>query len=70
MILTGAGKAFCVGADLSAMTPGEEGKSLGDQTAEWMQSLSNPLIETLRTHPDLGCHTRGRHPRSCACPFA
>jgi 2-(1,2-epoxy-1,2-dihydrophenyl)acetyl-CoA isomerase len=51
VILTGAGKAFCVGADLSAMTPAEEGKSLGDQTAEWMQSLSNPLIETLRTLP-------------------
>ncbi|RSZ42614.1 MULTISPECIES: enoyl-CoA hydratase-related protein [unclassified Variovorax] len=51
VILTGAGKAFCVGADLSAMTPPEEGKSLGTQTAEWMQSLSNPLIETLRTLP-------------------
>ena len=51
VILTGAGKAFCVGADLSAMAPGDEGKSLGAQTAEWMQSLSNPLIETLRTLP-------------------
>ncbi|MBN8755380.1 MULTISPECIES: enoyl-CoA hydratase-related protein [Variovorax] len=51
VILTGAGKAFCVGADLSAMAPGETGKSLGTQTAEWMQSLSNPLIETLRTLP-------------------
>jgi enoyl-CoA hydratase/carnithine racemase len=51
VILTGAGKAFCVGADLSAMATGDEGKSLGTQTAEWMQSLSNPLIETLRTLP-------------------
>ena len=51
VILTGAGKAFCVGADLSAMAPGDLGKSLGDQTAEWMQSLSNPLIEALRTLP-------------------
>lgn len=40
-----------MGADLSAMAPGGEGKSLGAQTAEWMQSLSNPLIETLRTLP-------------------
>jgi len=52
VILTGAGKAFCVGADLSAMAPpGEAGQTLGDQTAEWMQKLSNPLIETLRTLP-------------------
>ncbi|GER13511.1 enoyl-CoA hydratase-related protein [Variovorax boronicumulans] len=52
VILTGAGKAFCVGADLSAMAPpGEPGQTLGDQTAEWMQKLSNPLIETLRTLP-------------------
>ncbi|ATA52231.1 enoyl-CoA hydratase [Variovorax boronicumulans] len=52
VILTGAGKAFCVGADLSAMAPpGEPSQTLGDQTAEWMQKLSNPLIETLRTLP-------------------
>lgn len=51
VILTGAGKAFCVGADLSAMAPGEAGKSLGTQAAENMQALSNPLIETLRTLP-------------------
>lgn len=52
VILTGAGKAFCVGADLSAMAPpAEAGQTLGDQTAEWMQKLSNPLIETLRTLP-------------------
>jgi 2-(1,2-epoxy-1,2-dihydrophenyl)acetyl-CoA isomerase len=51
VILTGAGKAFCVGADLSAMAPGDKDKSLGTQTAEWMQELSNPLIETLRSLP-------------------
>jgi len=50
VILTGAGKAFCVGADLSAMAPGG-GESLGAQTAGWMQSLSHPLIEALRTLP-------------------
>ena len=51
VVLTGAGKAFCVGADLSAMKPPEGGQSLGDQTATWMQSLSNPLIEELRALP-------------------
>jgi 2-(1,2-epoxy-1,2-dihydrophenyl)acetyl-CoA isomerase len=51
VVLTGAGKAFCVGADLSAMRPLADGESLGDQTADWMQSLSNPLIEELRALP-------------------
>ena len=51
VVLTGAGKAFCVGADLSAMREPAEGQSLGDQTAAWMQSLSHPLIEELRALP-------------------
>jgi 2-(1,2-epoxy-1,2-dihydrophenyl)acetyl-CoA isomerase len=51
VVLTGAGKAFCVGADLSTMKPPAEGQTLGDQTAEWMQSMSNPLIEELRSLP-------------------
>ena len=51
VVLTGAGKAFCVGADLSTMRPPADGQTLGDQTAEWMQSMSNPLIEELRSLP-------------------
>lgn len=52
LVLTGAGKAFCVGADLSAMRePPAPGRTLGDETADWMQSLSHPLIETLRGFP-------------------
>jgi 2-(1,2-epoxy-1,2-dihydrophenyl)acetyl-CoA isomerase len=51
VVLTGAGKAFCVGADLSAMRPPEADETLGDQTAKWMQSVSNPLIEELRALP-------------------
>lgn len=51
VVLTGAGKAFCVGADLGAMRSPAEGQTLGDQTAEWMQSMSNPLIEELRSLP-------------------
>lgn len=51
VVLTGAGKAFCVGADLSAMRAPEDGKTLGDETAEWMQSLSHPIISGLRNLP-------------------
>lgn len=51
VVLTGAGKAFCVGADLSAMRAPEEGQSLGDQTAQWMRSVSTPLIEEMRALP-------------------
>lgn len=51
VLLTGAGKAFCVGADLSALREPEAGSTLGDETAGWMQSLSNPLIATLRSLP-------------------
>ena len=50
VVLTGAGKAFCVGADLGAMQA-SDGPSLGDATAEWMQKLSHPLIEDLRSMP-------------------
>lgn len=51
VVLTGAGKAFCVGADLSALRPIEGDQSLGEQTAHWMQSVSHPLLEELRALP-------------------
>lgn len=50
LLITGTGKAFCVGADLGSMSPPENG-SLGAQTADAMESLSNRLIEDLRTLP-------------------
>lgn len=51
LVLTGAGKAFCAGADLSAMRAPETGKTLGDETADWMQQLSNPIVSALRNLP-------------------
>ena len=51
VVLTGAGKAFCVGADLSVIGTPEDGKTIGDQTAEWMQSLSHPIISGLHNFP-------------------
>jgi len=50
LVITGVGKAFCVGADLGAMRPPSD-KSLGEQTADTMQALSNRLIEDLRSLP-------------------
>jgi 2-(1,2-epoxy-1,2-dihydrophenyl)acetyl-CoA isomerase len=52
LVVSGIGKAFCVGADLKSMNasdaiPGH----LGDHTAEMMTSLSNPLILALRELP-------------------
>ena len=54
VVLTGAGKAFCAGADLSAMNGSgvpQAGKTRGDETADWMQELSNPLIRAMRALP-------------------
>ncbi|GLS14813.1 enoyl-CoA hydratase-related protein [Hydrogenophaga electricum] len=50
LLLTGVGKAFCVGADLSSMQA-SDGASLGAQTAETMERLSNRLIQDLRELP-------------------
>lgn len=51
LVLTGSGKAFCVGADLSSMGPAEGGRSLGQRTADTMAELSNRLIADIRALP-------------------
>jgi 2-(1,2-epoxy-1,2-dihydrophenyl)acetyl-CoA isomerase len=52
LVLTGAGKAFCAGANLSDMATHEgSGKTLGQTTAETMEALSNPAILALRELP-------------------
>lgn len=51
LVLTGAGKAFCVGADLSTMGSLPAGQSLGQRTADAMQALSNRVITDLHELP-------------------
>ncbi|MFT3813903.1 MAG: enoyl-CoA hydratase-related protein [Acidovorax sp.] len=50
LVLTGAGRAFCVGADLGGMGTPASG-SLGEHVAGELEALSNRIIEDLRTLP-------------------
>jgi len=49
VLLTGAGRAFCSGADLSAPRDAPAGGTIGDGVAENMHAVINPLIMRITT---------------------
>lgn len=48
VLLTAAGRAFCVGADLTGFTADDSGRSMGQRSADQMHGQSSRLISDMR----------------------
>jgi len=51
LLLTGAGPAFCAGANLAGMDCSEDGRTIGQRGADMMEQVANPLILALQEFP-------------------
>lgn len=52
LVLTGAGRAFCAGADLAGPTLGaDDGRSIGQRAADAMHAVLNRVVTDLRDLP-------------------
>jgi 2-(1,2-epoxy-1,2-dihydrophenyl)acetyl-CoA isomerase len=49
LIITGAGKGFCAGADLGKLEP--VGQTIGESVAHIMERFTNPLVLAIRNAP-------------------
>lgn len=63
LLLTGAGRAFCVGADLSTFDssrPGGQNRTAGEVIGDLLENGGNPLVHGLRTlHVPVVCAVNG-----------
>jgi 2-(1,2-epoxy-1,2-dihydrophenyl)acetyl-CoA isomerase len=51
LLLTGAGPAFCAGANLAGMDQDSDGMTIGQRGADMLEQVANPLVQALQGFP-------------------